>query len=220
MPATIELIERMPAYDRPELLAIFPTWWGSFPTWFGPEVVRRFPVEGNVICGGYEHVVYKADWHVLGTGSQPRGFDKGLEVRDEVDVGDLVSEKKHDYVFTRPQNGWTDMKILPDPWNERRDMFDGGRRIGAGKSERFMIRRAILGRKGTLLFRTAPDGKSKMRVVLDGQELASESFVPHNGWVERLVEVPKERVRGENLTVEVFSEGPGDWVDYHVWFAQ
>lgn len=220
MPATIELIERMPAYDRPELLAIFPTWWGSFPTWFGPEVVRRFPVEGNVICGGYEHVVYRADWHVLGTGSQPRGFDKGLEVRDEVDVGDLVSEKKHDYVFTRPQNGWTDMKILPDPWNERRDMFDGGRRIGAGKSERFMIRRAILGRKGTLLFRTAPDGKSKMRVVLDGQELASESFVPHNGWVERLVEVPKERVRGENLTVEVFSEGPGDWVDYHVWFAQ
>ena len=220
MAATIELMERVPPSERPELLAIFPTWWGSFPTWFGPEVVKRFPVEGNVICGGYEHVVYRADWHVLGTGAEPRSFDKGIELRDELDVGDLVSEKRHDYAFTRPQNGWTDMKILADPWDERRDMFDGGRRISNGKSERFKVLHSILGRRGQLLFRTAPDGKSRMLVMVNGVQIADETFTPKNQWVERIVEVPKERVTGDTLDVEVVSAGPGDWVDYHVYFAQ
>ena len=220
MAATIELMERVPPSERPDYLAIFPTWWGSFPTWFGPELVKRFPVEGNVICGGYEHVVYRADWHVLGTGAEPRSFDKGVELRDELDVGDLLSEKRHDYSFTRPQNGWTDMKILSDPWNERRDMFDGGRRIGAGKSERFTILRAILGRPGQLLFRTAPDGSSRMRVLVNGVQIADESFIHKVGWVERIVLVPKEQVTREKLEVEVVSAGPGDWVDYHVYFAQ
>lgn len=220
MAATIELMERVPPGERPELLAIFPTWWGSFPTWFGPEVVKRFPVEGNVICGGYEHVVYRADWHVLGTGAEPRSFPKGVELRDELDVGDLVSEKRHDYRFTRPQNGWTDMKILEDPWNERRDMFDGGRRIAAGKSERFTIKNAILGRAGQLLLRTAPDGKSRILVMVGGVQIADMSFTPKNAWVERLIEVPKERVGGDTLDVEIVSAGPGDWVDYHVYFAQ
>ena len=220
MAATIELMERVPPSERPDYLAIFPTWWGSFPTWFGPEVVKRFPVEGNVICGGYEHVVYRADWHVLGTGAEPRSFDKGMELRDELDVGDLISEKRHAYSFTRPQNGWTDMKILTDPWNPRRDMFDGGRRIGAGKSEKFTVLRTILGRSGQLLFRTAPDGKSRIRILVNGSLLAEESFTHKVGWVERIVDVPKERVTGDKLDVEVVSEGPGDWVDYHVYFAQ
>ena len=220
MAATIELMERVPPSERPELLAIFPTWWGSFPTWFGPDVVKRFPVEGNVICGGDEHVVYRADWHVLGTGAEPRSFDKGIELRDELDVRDLVSEKRHDYAFTRPQNGWTDMKILADPWDERRDMFDGGRRISNGKSERFKVLHSILGRRGQLLFRTAPDGKSRMLVMVNGVQIADETFTPKNQWVERIVEVPKERVTGDTLDVEVVSAGPGDWVDYHVYFAQ
>jgi hypothetical protein len=220
MPATIELMERVPPSERPELLAIFPTWWGSFPTWFGPEVVRRFPVEGNVICGGYEHVVYRADWHVLGTGAMPRSFPKGVELRDECDVGDLVSEKRHDYAFSRPQNGWTDMKILADPWDERRDMFDGGRRIGGGKSERFTLKNAILGREGKLLLRTAPDGKSRIVVRVNGVQIADETFHPVNAWVERVIDVPKEAVTRDKLDVVIDSVGPGDFVDYHVYFAQ
>ncbi len=206
--------------ERPDLLAIFPTWWGSFPTWFGPEVVKRFPVEGNVICGGYEHVVYRADWHVLGTGNLPRGFDKGLEIRDEIDVADLVSEKQHDYAFTQPQNGWTEMKILSDPWDVRRDMFDAGRRIGAKKSERFTVHRAILGRAGALLFRTVPDGSASIVVRVEGEELARETFKHTSAWVERVIEVPARLVTKEHLKIEVLSTGPGDWVDYHVWFAQ
>ncbi|HRG98100.1 MAG TPA: hypothetical protein PLR99_17735 [Polyangiaceae bacterium] len=220
MPATIELIERMAPAERPDVLAIFPTWWGSFPTWFGPEVLERFPVEGNVICGGYEHVVYRADWHVLGSGALPRGFDKGLEVRDEVDVADLVSERLHDYAFTRPQNGWTEMKILPDPWNVRRDMFDAGRRIGAGKSERFTLHRAILGRRGALLLRTVPDASASITVRLDGHELAKETVKRAAAWVELVLDVPAGLVTRDKLDVEILSTGPGDWVDYHVWFAQ
>ena len=33
--ATLELIERMPAADRPDVFAIYPSWWGDLPSWFG-----------------------------------------------------------------------------------------------------------------------------------------------------------------------------------------
>ncbi len=47
LPATLELIERIPKDDRPDVLAIFPTWWGILPVWFGEEVMRRFPSRGT-----------------------------------------------------------------------------------------------------------------------------------------------------------------------------
>ncbi len=74
LPATLELLERIPDADKPDVLAIFPTWWGVLPVWFASDVMERFPVEGNVICGGYEHIVYKADWHMLGTGDRIRSL--------------------------------------------------------------------------------------------------------------------------------------------------
>ena len=138
LPATLELIERMPAADLPDVFAIYPTWWGVLPTWFSRGVLARFPVEGNVICGGYEKVVYAADWHVLGTGARPRGAPAGERIVDEIDVADLVSERAHRYVFPTPGGGWTEMKILDDPKAPGRDLFDAGRRIAAGRAERFV----------------------------------------------------------------------------------
>ncbi|HEY3592926.1 MAG TPA: hypothetical protein VGL13_03600, partial [Polyangiaceae bacterium] len=62
--ATLELIERLPTAERPDYFAIYPSWWGDLPNWFG-ERLAEVPVYGNVICGGSEKVVYRADWHGL-----------------------------------------------------------------------------------------------------------------------------------------------------------
>ncbi len=113
LPSTIELMEYMPPADRPDVLAIYPSWWGTLPTFFSDAVLARFPVEGNVICGGYEDVLYRADWHLLNTGNDPREIPPGEAVVDEVDrQADVLSESRHGYTFTHGDNGWTEMKVL------------------------------------------------------------------------------------------------------------
>src|SRR5205085_12033563 len=133
------------------------------------DVMRRFPVEGNVICGGYEHVVYRADWHLLDTGAKLRRLPRGdAAVRVEIDVGDLVSEAEHGYVFEHPSNGWTDMRVLPDPADDKKDLFDAGRRIAVGKREWFVVRGAQPGTAAHLVVRTAPESSTRVRVSIGG----------------------------------------------------
>ena len=220
LPATLELIERIPPSQRPDVLAIFPTWWGVLPVWFSKDVLRRFPVEGNVICGGYEHVVYEADWSVLGGGERPRQLPyKKARVIAEIDVADLVSEKAHRYEFTRPRNGFTEMRVLPDPADPTRDLFDAGRRIALGKSERFHVDGAVLGRVAYLIVRTMPEGPGKVRVRVDGREVTVLELERHEGWVEKTIELPADFVRG-SFDVELANDGPTDFVDYHAWIVQ
>jgi len=216
--AVIELIERMPKADRPDTMAIYPSWWGVLPTWFAAEELFRTPAEGNVICGGYEDVVYGTDWHVLGTGDASRSPFTGRIV-DVLDVADLVSEKEHDYAFDQPGNGWTDMKILEDPFERRLDMFDGGRRIGAGRGEQFRLHHLRPGVAAQLIVRSAPDAKSSVRVLVGGHPAGAIEFVPTNGWVEQRIDLPGNLVQ-ETVDVRVENDGGGDFVDYHVWIAQ
>ncbi|MDF2697440.1 MAG: hypothetical protein K0S65_5823, partial [Labilithrix sp.] len=227
LPATLELIERIPKDDRPDVLAIFPTWWGILPVWFGEEVMRRFPVEGNVICGGYEHVVYKADWHLLDTGARmrwqpPTGWEgRTLErLHSEIDIADLVSEKANGYRFDQPSNGWTDMRVLPDPNDPQRDMFDGGRRIAVGKRESFGVHGLILGKRFHLVVRTAQEGATRVRVRVDGRDAGTLELQRTDGWEETGHLVPDELVGNANVRIELTNEGPGDFLDYHLWITQ
>lgn len=218
--ASIELIERMPDRDRPELLAIFPSWWGILPTWFSSEVVRRFPIEGNVICGDFEHVVYRADWHLLGTGEALRRLPSGTtQVKDTLDTGDIVSERAHHYGWTPVKNGFATMKILPDPNEPDKDMFDGGREVWEGKAEHFELRNLVPGRDAHLVVRSAPDHEATVRVLVDGNEVIRSRFVPAGGFVERPLRIPGAAVR-ERITVTLENDGPGMFTDYHVYITQ
>lgn len=227
LPATLELIERIPPNDRPDVLAIFPTWWGVLPTWFTEDLLRRFPVEGNVICGGYEQNVYKADWHLLNTGDQmrwqpPTGWEgrTNERVRVEVDVADLVSEKANGYQFDRPSNGWTDMRILPDPADPHRDMFDAGRRIAVTKRESFDARGLILGKRVHLVVRTAQEARTVVHVRVDGLDAGDIALERTNGWEETGFLIDEGLVRSGSIRIELTNMGPGDFLDYHAWVTQ
>ncbi|MFO0738036.1 MAG: hypothetical protein U0270_19240 [Labilithrix sp.] len=231
LPATLELLERVPRSDRPDVLAIFPTWWGVLPVWFADDVIRRFPVEGNVICGGYEQNVYRANWSLLNTGDTmrwepPPDPEKTWtnrtkeKARVEVDVGDLVSEAQNGYRFQRPQNGWTDMRILPDPADPQKDMFDGGRRIAVGKNESFDARGLVLGKPFHLVVRLAQESATSVRIRVDGVDAGKLDVVRTNGWEERAFLVPDRLVTSASPRIELRNEGPGDFVDYHVWITQ
>ena len=227
LPATLELIERIPRNDRPDVMAIFPTWWGVLPVWFADDLVRRFPVEGNVICGGYEQNVYRANWSLLNTGDRmrwepPKGWEgySNEKAKVEVDVADLVSEKQNGYRFEQPQNGWTDMRILPDPTDPMRDMFDGGRRIAVGKNESFDARGIVLGKPFHIIVRVAQESATTVRVRIEDNDAGTQSFARTDGWDEEAFLVQDKFVTGANLRVTLTNEGPGDFVDYHVWITQ
>ena len=220
LPATLELIERIPDKDRPDILAIFPTWFGQLPLWFSSEILRRFPVEGNVICGGYEHIVYRADWHILGTGQQIRFMPKGTrKLRAEIDVGDLVSEERNEYTFSRPGNGFTEMKILPDPADTRQDMFDGGRRIAVGARESFVIRSLSTNTAYQLVVRTAPEKKTTVRVYVNGRPNGVLAIEQTESWIEPSIAIDPANI-GTDSRIELVNDGPGDFVDYHAWLTQ
>lgn len=215
--ATLELIERMPPQDRPDYFAIYPSWWGDLPSWFG-EYVAAIPVHGNVICGGSEKVIYRADWSALGTGQAPRTLRPGERVTDELDVADLVSERAHGYDFSHPQCGFVDARILPDPSAPTRDLFDAGRRIPDGRVERFHVR--VRGRGAArLVFRTVGDHAATVEVRASGSSLGTFAVQGGGGWQERSIDLPPSAPDAD-VAVVVSPVAGGDWVDHHVWVVE
>jgi hypothetical protein len=209
--ATLELIERIPARDRPDWLAIYPSWWGDLPTWFGKRVTG-VPVLGNVICGGAEKVLYRADWRGLGEGAKPLGPDAGERIIDEVDVADLVSERQHDYRFPRPSAGFVEARLLPGPTHPQIDVFDAGRRIPPERAEEFRMQ--LTGHPRTrLVARTVPEHDVEVDVSMNGKPVGALRFGKADGWREAAVDLP-ETSGSVEITLTARRE---DWVDHHVW---
>jgi hypothetical protein len=238
--ASLELIERMSPEERPDVFAIYPSWWGVLSTWFTRREVARFPVVGNVICGGSDDVVYEADWHLLGTGDLPvlaaGAGDSGAgeaslaRIVDTVDVADLVSEKEHGYRFTHPNDGWTDMKILADTTDlgtapvrqsAHGEVFDGGRRFAPGGAESFTVHGLDANKAARLVIRTAPEHREQVAVVAGGRGIGQLDVPAGSGWVEAAMTVPAEIVGdGRSVFFQLQNIGEADFVDYHVWIEQ
>ena len=212
--ATLELIERVAPHDRPDVFAIYPSWWGDLPSWFGRRLFE-VPVRGNVICGGSEKVIYRADWHALDRSAKPHTLLPEERVIDELDVADLVSEREHGYEFPRPSAGFIDAKVLGEPAIGQKEMFDAGRRIPRGRSETFHLRLSE-GKKTRLIARTAPERAITARVAADGEPIGAFVFQTAQGWREASVELP----RGSGLVRITVTPETSDWVDHHVWAVE
>jgi hypothetical protein len=229
--ASLELIERLPLGERPDAMAIYPSWWGDLPTLFGRRI-EEIPVYGNVICGGAEKVIYGADWSALDAGGRPRTVRAGERVTDELDVADLVSEKEHRYGFPHPAMGFVDFHVLADARDPRRDLFDAGRVIPPGTTETAQVRAPRGG--GRLVVRTVVAHAATIEVRIDGQSIGHIALEPFNdgaasgpkpraasqpstGWVEPSIELPA----GLPARVELALTPAGsDWLDCHVWILE
>ena len=212
--ATLELIERVAPQDRPDVFAIYPSWWGDLPNWFGRRLFE-VPVRGNVICGGAEKVIYRADWHALDRSAQPHTLAPAEHVVDELDVADLVSEHEHGYEFPHPSAGFVDAKVLGDVAGGMREMFDAGRRIPRGRSETFRLRLAE-GKKTRLIARTAPEHDVTARVTVDGEPIGAFQFEKAEGWREASIDLP----HAHGVVRVTVTPETGDWVDHHLWAVE
>lgn len=143
--AVIELVERMPPSERPDVLAVYPGWW--------PELTRRFGtrfdsvrIVDNVICAADEKVLYRADFRDLGA-PEERAYP---DAEDELDVADLVDEGRHRLAFDRDGDRvLAATRVLADG----RPRWDGGRRVAPEGALRFFARLSSGGAL-TLVLRT------------------------------------------------------------------
>ena len=191
--AAIELIERIPPAERPDLLAIYPGWWGDFPLWFGTRVAE-VPVRGNVICGGASKVLYRPRWEPLDQSGVPFSLEPGERVLDSVDPADLVSEHEHGYSLSEPQIGQVFMKLLPNPKRPSEDLWDAARVVPPNISESFQLQNLAPDKPLVLLFRSAATVENDFDVYMPGERAVRVELKPSDGWRETRVELPAPHV--------------------------
>lgn len=215
--AAIELIERLPLADRPDLLAIYPSWWGDFPLWFGSEI-GEVPLRGNVIAGGASKVVYVPDWSPIETSNRPRQLGPTETVVDSLDFADLVNERTHAYARPLRGQGFVTMKILTYPSNPQQPVWDGGRIASVNESLRFTLSGLTPGKPARILVRTAPTQSEDFKLTLNGKPLETPRFFPADYWREVAVPIPIQLV-APTLSVELHSKSDTiSW--YHLWLVQ
>jgi hypothetical protein len=214
--AAVELIEHMPAKERPDVIATYPSWWGNFVLWFGDRI-GEVPVRGNVICGGPAQVIYRPDWSPLRGSATPSRLTPGEHVVDELDVADIISEKQHGYALSKKNVGFIHMKILPDPEKPSKPLWDAGRTVGA-VAQSFALRGLAPGHELVLLFRVAPAEPAAFAVVVDGKRVAVVHLLPQDAWQQPKITVPADRVQ-RTLQVHLVPV-QGEYILYHLWAVQ
>jgi len=212
--ATVELIEHLDPEDRPDKLAIYPSWWDILPVWFG-RPIEETRIVGNVICGAANKVVYDADWQGLDDSPSPLHPDPESRIVDELDFADVLSESTHHYELTRKHAGYVVMKLLPHPDHPRRDIFDAGRLVFADTTTRFTLFGFEPARPVELIFRAAPTDVTSFRVRVDGHDIGKIEILGGDNWQEPKIEVPARLVR-ETLRVEIVPDGT-EHILYHLW---
>jgi hypothetical protein len=211
--AAIELIERIPAAERPDLLAIYPGWWSDFPLWFGTRVAE-VPVRGNVICGGASKVLYRPRWEPLDHSGVPFSLQPGERILDSVDQADLVSEREHGYTLSEKNIGFVFMKLLENPSRPREDLWDAARIVPPGVSESFHLSHLQPEKPLTLVLRNAPTAVSEFDVAVSGKVAGHVRLTPSDGWVETRVSLPAPHA--DNVNVR-FGPGATEHALFQIW---
>ncbi len=213
--ATLEQLERIPQAERPDTMAIYPSWWADLPSQFG-HFITAIPVIGNVICGGAEKAIYRTDWSAFDREGMPRSLGNEEHVVDELDEADLTSEAEHEQKWPQGQVGFVKYRVLADPRFPRRDLFDAGRIVPLGGSVSAELAMPRSG--GRLIVRMAPDTVVKFALRVAGAAPQVLSLEAKGGsWVEAAVPLPKGLPARARLA---FDATEGAITVYHVWTVE
>lgn len=213
VPAVVELIERLPASARPDVLALYPSWWRGLADVFGRRV-DAVRIADNVICAADEKVIYEADWSALAPAGEARPF-----AIDELDIGDLVDERAHRYELPAPHGGWMIGAVLADSGRAR---FDAGRIIPEGRREAFEVLARVPRGAARLVLRTDGGAVGRIRVAVErgGRPVsAREIALPARAsdrWAE--IEAPFDDLGGGDR-VTIFA-AQGAFRSFHAWIMR
>ncbi|HEX2878392.1 MAG TPA: hypothetical protein VHO25_02535 [Polyangiaceae bacterium] len=216
MGAIVELIERMPSAQRPDLFAIYPTWWGDLPSWFGQKRLE-VPVRGNVICGGAAKVVYTANWQPLDGSEQPFTSLSDVAIQDTIDFADVVSERAHrQRIVGAP--GYVVMKLLDNPKQPNAELWDAGRAIPSKAALQVNLDGLQPNKPLTLVLRLTATPRSQLQISAGGAAIPAPQPRALDGWEELQFTIAAEHV-AKSLLLQLKTE-QGEVSIYHLWAAQ
>jgi hypothetical protein len=216
--ASVELIEHVRSEDRPDVMAIYPNWWGDLPLWFGSRKLTEAYVRGNVVCGGWFKVVYVPDWSPLEASPVPFSAHSGELIVDEVDIADLISERRHQFRILHSPRQNADMRLLPDPRNPELDLWDAGRYLDPGAAFALELTGLDGSRPARLVVRSAPSAPARLRIFVEDREVYQLMLERHDGWVESEIPFMVPRT-GRPIRIRVQNEW-GAPILYHLWAVQ
>ncbi|RZT87015.1 hypothetical protein EV383_3920 [Pseudonocardia sediminis] len=230
-PGTLyEALRHMPPGQRPDHFAIFDRWGGipfadlGLAGVLGPEPVITFqltspprPISATApqtcqidrTCDKVS--VWRADWSLAGTGGTPDRPVPGT-VHDQLNVGDLDDEARHDWTPHPPVQGLQPVSsVARTVVAPGRTVADSGRRVVGG--EMFTLDGLTPGRPVTLTSRVGPDPERldpearAVRVGVDGRPAGQWDLTgPGDAtWVQSSFVIPAELVTSPRITV---STGP------------
>lgn len=215
VPAALELLERLPAAQRPNVMALYPGWWSDLPLWFG-EPLFEVPVRGNVICGGASKVVYASNWQLFTGSGNPHHKTRREIVSEVVDFADLTSEEAHGVAFDKAV-GYVAMKVLPHTNPRGKDLWDAGRVLPEGASTTFMLQPRNVHEPLSLVLRVAPAHSMTLRVTA-GSTVETLQLSATDVWLEPRVTLSAAEVK---TSVPIKIEAvEGELILYHVWGLQ
>ena len=219
VPAVVELIERMAPAERPDVLALYPQWWGGLADVFGRRV-DAVRIRDNVICAADEKVIYLADWSLL----EPPGTTRPGEL-DRLDVADLVDERAHDHELPAPGAGWVvgaTHELPHAPGEPAVARWDAGRIVPRDRIEAFRVRAEVAAGPATLVLRTDVSRPWRLHVeVAQGRAARSILEQPvapcdEDAWTE--IEVPLAGVAGGER-IEL-SSPDSEWRSFNLWLVR
>ncbi len=213
--AALELLERMTPSARPDVMAIYPSWWGDLPLWFG-EPLFDVQVRGNVICGGVSKAVYRTNWGFFDGSAVPLNGPAGREPAFEVDFADMISEGVADVRF-EGTSGYVGMKILPRGAGSQDYVWDGGRILPPRASTAFTLRELTPNQTLHIVVRVAQAQPAVLTVQVNGKRLPVELEATAH-WNEVHFAIPADSVTSA-LPLVMTAEGASVTL-YHLWGAQ
>lgn len=220
IPAVVELIERLDPSERPDVMALYPSWWIGLADVFGRKI-DAVKIADNVICAADEKVIYRADWSLLELPGEARAG-----AVDDLDIADLIDERDHKYEASIPRGGWVIGGVLAGAGGAPR--FDAGRIVPEGRAEVFRVRGGVPRGPAELALRTDEGGELGLRIeVLRGEAVVSASEItvppraskdtgPAGQWFEVKASLPDV---GGGDRVRIFASR-GAWRSFHIWLLR
>jgi hypothetical protein len=215
-----EALERLPADARPDVLALYPSWYDR--AFLAPHrLLLAQRLFHPTIAGGNPLNLYLADWSLAGKGDRPRDpaladlLGTGTLMAD-VDVADLESEDEASYRF-HILDGAYDSLIEQADAPDGQAVLEGGRVISGWES--FTVRDVRPG--DDLLLVARASSPFRLRVEVDGAPAGrwmQESAAP-GSWRDVVYRIPEALVRRETIRVKLISDDPhhSAYRAFHYW---
>jgi hypothetical protein len=226
VPAVVELIERLDPSERPDFMALYPSWWQGLADVFGRKI-DAVKIADNVICAADEKVIYRADWAALELPGEARAG-----VVDRLDIADLIDERDHRYEASIPRGGYVIGAVLIENAGApgARPRFDAGRIVPEGRGEAFRVSPSVPRGPVELAMRTDEGGEVHLRIeVVRGEAIVSTSpvTVPARAssstsagspgqWFEVKTSLP-DVAGGDRLRIFATQ---GFWRSFHIWLIR